>query len=146
MFPFQKNPCQLILGCSYSGLSMFLDAPGGSYSVDLTRGICVLGAWFCSYKLRTPKVQLKFPGGCRHDGWTRGQPTNATGQQWLSPPPLLSNALCYVTNQSTNQPQHEAPATFPWIIVGTIPSSKFWNEETSMMNCNKMESLYESME
>ena len=35
-----KNLCKLILGCSYSGLSMFLDAPGGSYSVDLTRDMC----------------------------------------------------------------------------------------------------------
>ena len=62
------------------------------------------------------------------------------------PQPLLSNALYHVTNQSTNQPQPQAPATFPWIIVGTIPSSKFWNEETSMMNCNKIVSLYESIE
>ena len=61
------------------------------------------------------------------------------------PQPLLSNALYDVTNQSTNQPQPLAPATFPWIIVGAIPSSKFGDEETSMMSSNKIESLYASI-
>ena len=62
------------------------------------------------------------------------------------PQPLLSSALYHVTNQSTNQPQPQAPATFPWLIVGAFPSSKFWDEEPSMMNCNKIAGLYESIE
>ena len=62
------------------------------------------------------------------------------------PQPLLSNALYYVTNQATNQPQPQAPATFRWIIFGAIPSSKFSDEEPSMMKCNKIEGLYELIE
>ena len=77
----------------------------------------------------------------------KGATNQCNGPTMAYPPqPLLSNALYYVTNESTNQPQPQAPATFPWIFVGAIPSSKFCDEETSMMNRCKFESLYESIE